>query len=97
MSREGDALKMIGKADGHSPAMGLKTYALAGPKEDIAVGEKVYRQVFGSTVEWPSANEVQWHQRTIDNTATAVGALMHDVDECEGSSDELMDKVELAS
>ena len=81
MSREGEAMTIIGKADGHSADMGLKTYALAGPKEDVAVGEVVYRQVFGDPVEWPTPEEALGYKRSITSTAAALNALMDDLDE----------------
>jgi hypothetical protein len=51
MSREDDALKIIGAADGHSAAMGLKVYALSNEKQDARTGEVIYKKA-------PSVNVV---------------------------------------
>ena len=98
LSREGDALELIGKADGHSASMGLKTYALAGPKEDVAVGELVYKQAFGDPVPWPTAEDIQCEKKSFALSSLAFAAVLTDIkDEDIGSGDEEMDATEDAT
>ena len=102
-SREGPLLEAIGKADGHSAKMGLRTYALSSPRADATTGELVYRLVFGDPVEWPTPEalaEKKTKQR-LDLVIARTGATMNEVaafGKEEGhSDDDNFDEVETAS
>ena len=95
-SREGHLMNLIGKADGHSAAIGMKTYALSGPSQDMAVGELIYRKVFGDPVPWPSHEEINSRRGLTETLVIAVCATMNacgEHGECE-SDDEAMDDIE---
>ena len=98
-SREGSLMQLIGQADGHSANMGMKTYALSGPKQDATLGELVYKKVFGEPVPWPTPAEIQ---ARVDSFSAVVLAVNQIADELEDagetySDDEAMDGVEDAA
>ena len=94
-SREGEAMRLIGEADGHSPSMALHTYALSGPNEDCSVGELVYRKVMGDPVPWPNRAAINrrkgMHEQLLDSVAAACEEQLAIAD---WSDDEAMDVVE---
>ena len=98
ISREGDDMRLIGEADGHSASMGLHTYALSGPQQDSSVGEKVYRKVFGEPVPWPTQADIaargRAHGELLDSVAAACEELLSAI--ADESGDEAMDLVEAA-
>jgi hypothetical protein len=93
-SREESLMGLIGKADGHSAGMGMKTYALMGAKQDTAVGELVYKKVFGEPVPWPSRKEIDDTKATLDTALKVMGALMDQAEDENFSDDEEVDAIE---
>ena len=77
-SRTDDLLKEVGQADGHSPGMAMKVYALSGPREDMLVGRSVYLKVFGEPVPWPEEHEFWVDFETLDQKAQHAGYVLND-------------------
>jgi hypothetical protein len=93
-SREESLMDIIGKAGGHSAGMGMKTYALMGAAQDAAVGELVYKKVFGEPVPWPYRTKIDDTKATLDTALNVMGAIMDQAEDENFSDDEEVDAIE---
>lgn len=67
MSREGDAMRLMQRVDAHSAAVARKVYAISTPADDAALANMLFEEIMGPHVEFPSPEEIDDMDITIES------------------------------